>query len=263
MQQQQQQPTSGHARRTSFHKSEKLEKMNAYGNVAQEFDIVQKRLVELQRTHLENLKLLVGCEVANIFFVVHRLHELSLCVDSKWFRVPMVGSIAGACATSGEVLNIPDAYADPRFNSGMDKQTGFHTRCMLCEPVRTYHGAGEVVGVIMLLNKIGAPSFDEHDEELLQVCVSRVCDELESKFKELLKASEAFHGIGSLVGSSVSTKVHHVTDSTAASILRRKSTNVMMERRLLVALDEAKSQIAKDLGVAAPVGHHGGVHTLS
>lgn len=257
------QSSSGRARRGSFHKSDKLEKMNNYGNIAQEFDIVQKRLGELQRTHLDNLKSLVGCEVANIFFVVQRLHELSLCVDNKWFRVPLVGSIAGTCATTGEVLNIPDAYADPRFNSGMDKQTGFRTRSMLCEPVRTYHGAGEVIGVIMLLNKIGSTAFDEHDEELLQVCVSRVCDELESKFKELLKASEAFHGIGSFVGGgAMSTKSHHVTDSTAASVLRRKSTTEMMERRLNVALDEAKNQIAKDLGVALPAVHQS-VHTIS
>ena len=57
-----------------------------------------------------------GCEVATIFFVANHTKELLLFAEGKWFRVPMSASIAGACAESGEVINVMDVYKDPRFN---------------------------------------------------------------------------------------------------------------------------------------------------
>jgi adenylate cyclase len=39
-------------------------------------------------------------------------------------RVPMDKGIVGIVAQSGITLNIPDAYKDDRFNSGVDKKTG-------------------------------------------------------------------------------------------------------------------------------------------
>ena len=46
---------------------------------------------------------------------------------------------------------IPDAYADPRFNPDVDRQSGFKTRSILCLPL--IKGEGEIIGVIELLNK--------------------------------------------------------------------------------------------------------------
>ena len=37
-------------------------------------------------------------------------------LDVKEIRFPSFAGIAGSCFTSGEVINIPDAYADSRFN---------------------------------------------------------------------------------------------------------------------------------------------------
>ena len=54
----------------------------------------------------------------------------------KEIRFPADKGIAGYVATSGDVLNIPDAYADPRFNPEIDKKTGYRTRNMLTMPMR-------------------------------------------------------------------------------------------------------------------------------
>ena len=43
-------------------------------------------------------------------------------------RIPLTQGIAGYVATSGEVLNIDDAYAHPLFYRGVDDSTGFRTR---------------------------------------------------------------------------------------------------------------------------------------
>ncbi|XP_072178448.1 cAMP and cAMP-inhibited cGMP 3',5'-cyclic phosphodiesterase 10A-like [Diadema setosum] len=80
-------------------------------------------------------------------------------------RFPIDKGIAGHVAKTGEVVNITDAYKDPRFNREVDLQTGYATRCILCMPIISH---GEVIGVVQLINKIGADgqimSFDHTDE---------------------------------------------------------------------------------------------------
>jgi signal transduction histidine kinase len=80
-------------------------------------------------------------------------------------RVPPGKGIAGWVATSGETVNIADAYADPRFDASSDQRLGFRTRSILCMPLPD-HG-GVTIGVIQVLNKRGRP-FDPDDEALLQ-----------------------------------------------------------------------------------------------
>lgn len=46
-------------------------------------------------------------------------------------------------ATTGQILNIPDAYAHPLFYRGVDDSTGFRTRNILCFPIKNENkGAG-------------------------------------------------------------------------------------------------------------------------
>jgi adenylate cyclase len=70
-------------------------------------------------------------------------------------RIPAKAGIAGAAFTSGEVLNVPDAYAHPLFNPHIDRQSGFRTRNLLNVPV--VDRAGEHLGVVQVLNKRGGP----------------------------------------------------------------------------------------------------------
>jgi HD-GYP domain-containing protein (c-di-GMP phosphodiesterase class II) len=79
-------------------------------------------------------------------------------------RLPAGSGIAGSVAVTGAVINIPDAYSDERFNRSFDLATGYHTRTILCVPMRD--GDGEVTGVIQALNKKDGV-FDEEDIELL------------------------------------------------------------------------------------------------
>jgi len=70
-------------------------------------------------------------------------------------RIPANAGIAGSAFTTGQVLNIPDAYADPRFNQEVDRRTGFNTRNILCLPVADKHE--RPIGVVQVLNKRGSP----------------------------------------------------------------------------------------------------------
>lgn len=85
-------------------------------------------------------------------------------------RVPAGVGIAGHVMSTGETVNIPDAYADPRFNPEVDRKSGFHTRGILCLPVVNYQG--QRIGVVQVLNKTDGV-FDDHDEMLLQALSSQ------------------------------------------------------------------------------------------
>jgi len=77
-------------------------------------------------------------------------------------RIPLGTGIAGAAAQSGETIRIDDAYADPRFNQDVDRQTGYRTRSILSLPVT--NRSGKVFAVAQLLNRKDGKPFDENDE---------------------------------------------------------------------------------------------------
>jgi len=79
------------------------------------------------------------------------------------FRISVNVGFAGLAARDLKVVNIPDAYADERFNQEVDAQTGYRTRSILSCPLTDYNG--ELVGVLQILNKREG-TFDDSDIEL-------------------------------------------------------------------------------------------------
>jgi phosphoserine phosphatase RsbU/P len=78
-------------------------------------------------------------------------------------RFPADRGIAGETAQTRKLINVPDCYADPRFNRDVDRRTGFVTRCMLSVPLLGVDNA--LVGVLQVLNK-HENSFDEEDSQI-------------------------------------------------------------------------------------------------
>jgi cAMP-specific phosphodiesterase len=70
--------------------------------------------------------------------------------DGRTVTLGMGAGIAGHVAQTGETVNIADAYEDPRFNSAIDKATGYRTKSILCMPVRYEE---TIVAVAQLVNK--------------------------------------------------------------------------------------------------------------
>jgi sigma-B regulation protein RsbU (phosphoserine phosphatase) len=86
-------------------------------------------------------------------------------LEIKEIRIPLGIGIAGTVAKTRTPINIPDAYADARFNTSFDKETGYRTRSILCMPLI---GNGDrLIGVIQVLNKKDQEVFNGADESLL------------------------------------------------------------------------------------------------
>jgi len=78
-------------------------------------------------------------------------------------RFPLGSGIAGTVAQTGKSIRIDDAYADPRFNQDVDRQTGFRTRSLLTLPVKDRDG--KVFAVAQLLNRRDGQPFTGEDEQ--------------------------------------------------------------------------------------------------
>ena len=103
-------------------------------------------------------------------------------------RIPADKGIVGESAQTREIINVPDCYADPRFNRAIDKQTGYRSRCMLTIPLIGYEES--LVGVLQILNK-NEGVFDEHDEFVAQALAAQAAVVLHrAKITEQIIASE-------------------------------------------------------------------------
>jgi cAMP and cAMP-inhibited cGMP 3',5'-cyclic phosphodiesterase 10 len=68
-------------------------------------------------------------------------------------------------ATSGQILNIHDAYKDERFNRGVDQVTGYLTKTILCMPVFI---RSTIIGVVQMVNKRRG-QFTKDDEDAFEM----------------------------------------------------------------------------------------------
>jgi len=106
---------------------------------------------------------ILNADRGTVFLYEEQTNELVVRVATKLdrIRIPADKGIVGECAQTKKLINVPDCYADDRFNHDIDKQTGYRSRCMLTIPLVGFEDS--LVGVLQILNKNGG-KFDEQDE---------------------------------------------------------------------------------------------------
>lgn len=116
--------------------------------------------------------------------------KIALGVEKQTIRFPSDRGIAGHVAMTGEVLNVANPYADPRFNPNVDRETGYRTRSILCGPLRAHDG--EIVGVLQVLNKKGGGPFNATDVRRFERVSSRCALAIDNALTyDLLRQAEA------------------------------------------------------------------------
>lgn len=102
-------------------------------------------------------------------------------LGSERIVVPEGSGIVGAAIENQETIVINDPYNDPRFNPQVDKDTGFVTKSILCQPVK--NAQGKVIGAYQAINKFdehGESNFDEQDVKHLMLAAAFCGKSLES-----------------------------------------------------------------------------------
>lgn len=145
----------------------------------------------------EETKIAIQADRCTVFLFDKSTNELwskvALGMDSKEIRFPADRGLAGYVVQTGEPLNIPDAYNDPRFNPDIDRQTGYTTKTILCMPIK--NNKQEIIGAFQVLNK-KCGVFNKSDEDLLVAIGGNASIALENaqlfeRQKELYKEQKA------------------------------------------------------------------------
>lgn len=130
---------------------------------------------------METAQRLLDAERSTLFMYDEKTDELwshlALGLEIQEIRFPAGMGIAGAVFSTGDTINITDAYKDERFNKDFDKETGFRTRSTLTVPVINKDGVK--IGVLQVLNKRTGP-FSPADEKRLRAFASQVSIALEN-----------------------------------------------------------------------------------
>src|SRR5262249_49381861 len=102
------------------------------------------------------------------FFFEPATNELvtRVAMGTAPLRVPADRGLVGTVARTRQMINVPDAYADPRFNQAVDQKTGFRTRSILTVPLTDHEDV--LVGVLQVLNKKSG-TFGREDEFIASV----------------------------------------------------------------------------------------------
>jgi len=123
----------------------------------------------------------LSCERASLYLYDEQQQELYTRVATKLeieeIRSSIENGITGWVARRRKSANIPDPKLDARWNSSIDRQTGFETRNILAQPLISQHD-DRLLGVLQLLNKRGG-DFDEFDEQLAEAFAAHATTALE------------------------------------------------------------------------------------
>ncbi len=137
-------------------------------------------------------------------------------------RLPVGKGLAGYVAKTGEVVNITDAYKDPRFNPEIDKKSGYKTRNVLCMPMRDKDG--KIFGVFQFLNKREGP-FGTGDEAFIDALSVHASIALENArlAREMVQSERL-----SAVGKMASTIIHDIKNPMGtlrmyAQVIKKKT----------------------------------------
>ena len=205
---------------------------------------------------------ILKCDRASVFLIENK-HARTFDDDGIEIKVPLDKSLVGYAALTSRVLNIPDAYSDPRFNKEVDKETGFKTKTLLVYPIsrsylrRSKNAAdNKVFAVIEAINK-NEGIFTAEDECILALLGKQAGVLLSnSHFYQQLQ----FESNKTATLLEVSKEISDVQmdlGKMMARIMTRARQVLTVERASIFLIDEGKKElwsILTDSEMAAKVG---------
>ena len=168
--------------------------------------------------------------------------------DGSMIKSKRTEGIVGWVAQNEQELNIPDAYADARFNPEIDKQTNYHTHSILAVPVLDRNN--KLTGVIQMVNKRGGP-FQKEDAEMCGMIASQAGVTLNNaQLFDAVKKDQASFNVLLDISKKLSSEVN--MPKLIKTIMDSARDLLMCERATLFLVDnetqELWSMVADGLG---------------
>ena len=147
--------------------------LSSEGDLDSLLELIMQKVTELMEADRSTLYLLTedGSQLWS------KVAQADAPGEAVMIRLQVGDGVAGWVAQTREVVNIPDAYADQRFQPAFDLKSGYRTRSILGVPMMGSQGA--MVGVLQVLNKADGP-FTRPDEELMLALGSQAAIAIEN-----------------------------------------------------------------------------------
>ncbi|MFQ5962424.1 MAG: GAF domain-containing protein [Candidatus Methylomirabilales bacterium] len=139
---------------------------------------------QVLRLIMERIHDLMGVEASSLLLKDEQTDELVFRVALGEYSAAVVGrrlkvgqGIAGWVFEHGSPLVVPDVREDSRFYQGVDYDTGFTTKSVLCVPLSPRE---KVIGVIQILNGPTDRAFTQDDVNLLSAIAAHAATAIEN-----------------------------------------------------------------------------------
>lgn len=234
---------------TNLTDQQKLDLLVEFGwKVSHENDL--QALLELTARQVTDI---IGAKRCFIFIKNEDLGELwSTIAKGKGLEyteihLPLNGkSIAAQVCRTGHTVNLPDAYADPRFSKEVDLVTGFKTNSLLAVPLKNKEN--KTIGVLQINNKINAEPFTKKDEGLLKLMANLAAGKIEvAKLYDEVKLSN----LETIYRLAVTAEYRDQGD-TKQHIVNIGELSYQIAKGL--GLEESKAQTIKQASVLHDIG---------
>ncbi len=144
----------------------------------------------------------IPSRAASLFLIDEEAEELvfevalgSKAEEVRKFRIPLGHGIAGLVAVSGQPMAISDARSDPRQAADIAQSVGYEPESILGVPLFYEE---EVVGVLELLDREGAPSYSSADMATLGLFANQAAVAIEQSRNQRSLAALIATILGSL-----------------------------------------------------------------
>jgi len=139
-------------------------------DVARLLDVAQKLAQPLDLLHMlgevvDAGRSVLAADKAALWLLEPSSGDLVMKVPQLKFppHIAIGDGLVGQCLATREIINVDDAYLDPRFRGAVDKATGYKTQSVLNVPLLGWEK--QPVGVLQLLNK-SFGVFDDNDQRV-------------------------------------------------------------------------------------------------
>jgi GAF domain-containing protein len=206
--------------------------------------VAHSRLLELI---VQTAAHVISARAASLFLLDEAADELVLEVatgpkaaEARRLRLPIGHGIAGLVAASAQPMAISDAQRHPQHAADIAARVGYLPTSILCVPL-TYED--QTIGVLELLDKVGAASFGLADIEALGLFAEQAAVAIEQ--------SRTLRGLAALIGEML----HLLGDTSDPRIHQLQEEARAFARRIE---DEPAYQQALELArLIQQLGRHG------
>jgi Nif-specific regulatory protein len=132
--------------------------------------------------------LLLDADTNELYFPYVAEEDPEVAARLSRLRFPADRGIAGSVVLTGQSARVDDVSKDPRFYGGIDRQSEFTTRNMLCVPLTSHQGR---IGVVQVVNRRGGGVFTNDDLQFLEGLAGSIAVAIENaRLYAHVKASE-------------------------------------------------------------------------